>query len=768
MKTIKGKLAALSVIGFLAFGITFLAHPAEAAAGIQPTACDNLNVGRKINSDLVRNSALVPTDSGYMRVYYDETKIGIEYYDNDFVIQKKQSLAMELDIWGGFYAGSDGYYLVEGQLNTEESDTAEVIRVIKYDTNWKKQGTAKITGNPDLFGGDVGIPFDYGCVEMAERGNMLYIVTGHEGYVDSAYNQGHQGFLMIEVDKTTMKGSIVDCDLWHSFAQYIACKDSDLYVLEQSEGSRYTKLSKYQQGNSKDTSIPIFKYGGSAASIQATACYASVDGIALSSDHVLCLGTSVDQANYNNVSEDTAYNIYLTVTPMSDFSQDATEVKWFTNYEGGEKCFWGTKITKINDNRFLLSWEEACDIYEQSIDTDDSLSYGTLHYVFIDGQGNEISKRFTARAPISDCQPILKGSNIVYYASNSNMVNFYSINTSSGAFHKKAYRVAGVNATWKLKNSTLTISGTGDMFVDLGVHFRRPVSAITAKYFAITYNANAWSLICGNVKKIVIDGGITSIPERAFSNFRRLTEVQIKSGVRSLGKEVFYESLILTKITIPASVTSIDADFVHKYYQVTIYAPKDSYALKYAKKYGIPYVVSDGTDSKNLSKANISGLKASYAYNGKPQKPQVTVKLNGKKLKQNTDYKVSYANNKNTGKATIEIKGIGAYKGTIKKTFKIVPKKAVISKLTSPKAKTIKLTWKNDSQADGYQIQYATNANFSSGKNNITIKKKTTVSKSIPKLKKNKKYYVHVRAYKKIDGKKCYGSWSKTKQVKCK
>lgn len=146
----------------------------------------------------------------------------------------------------------------------------------------------------------------------------------------------------------------------------------------------------------------------------------------------------------------------------------------------------------------------------------------------------------------------------------------------------------------------------------------------------------------------------------------------------------------------------------------------------------------------------------------------MTVKLNGKKLKQGTDYTVSYANNKKTGKATVKIKGIRAYKGTIEQTFKIVPKKAVLSKLTSPKAKTIKVTWKKDTQADGYQIQYARNAKFTSGKCNIIVEKKTTVSKNIPNLKKNKKYYVRVRAYKKIDGKKCYGAWSKAAQVKCK
>lgn len=116
----------------------------------------------------------------------------------------------------------------------------------------------------------------------------------------------------------------------------------------------------------------------------------------------------------------------------------------------------------------------------------------------------------------------------------------------------------------------------------------------------------------------------------------------------------------------------------------------------------------------------------------------------------------------------MKIKGIGNYTGTIKKTFKIVPKKAAITKLTSPKSRTIKITWKKDSQASGYQIQYAKNAKFKNGKKTITISKKSTASKTISKLTKNKKYYVWIRAYKKIDGKKCYGSWSKPAKVKCK
>lgn len=74
---------------------------------------------------------------------------------------------------------------------------------------------------------------------------------------------------------------------------------------------------------------------------------------------------------------------------------------------------------------------------------DDNLSSSTLHYLFVDGKGNTISKEFTTVAPISDCQPVVKDSKVVYYASNANTVNFYSIDSSSGTASKKSYQVAG-------------------------------------------------------------------------------------------------------------------------------------------------------------------------------------------------------------------------------------------------------------------------------------------------------------------------------------
>lgn len=678
MKYIKKRFMLLSILSCLVLMFVFPVHTVKAGTGIQPAAADNLRVGLK------RTSALVATDSGFMRVFYNEGKIGIEYYDDDFQIQSKKSLEMELDLWGGFYAGRDAYYIVEGQNNEGESDAAEVIRVIKYDTAWNRQGAASVTGSTELFGGEVRYPFDYGCVEMAEYNGRLYIVTGHEGYVDDAVGQGHQGFLMIEVNVASMTGRIVDCDLWHSFAQYIACKDSGLYVLEQSEGSRYTKLSKYDLNNLEKISVPVFKYGGSRTSAWAVSCYASVDGMALSSSHALCIGTSIDQSGYGRVSSDTPHNIYLTATPLADFTENATDVKWLTDYSGSGKSFLGVKITKVDDSRFLVSWEEAEDMGTAA--SDDVLSSGTLHYVFIDAEGNKTSREFTEAAMVSDCQPVVKGSRIVYYASNGNMVDFYSIDAHTGGFRKKVYRVAGENAAWDLDGSVLTISGTGEVYVEPEVKFRYPVSTVSG-VFSYSSSDNTWEPVRDRVKKIVVCKGITGISENAFAYFDQLEEVQIEEGITSIGKQAFYSCDALRKITIPSSVTSIGEDILWtgSYWthdkshvvRAVIYTPDGSYAAAYARNNDIRFEDSsrDENERISISGAKVTGIKKEYVYNGKARQPKVTVKLGGRVLEKGTDYTVSYKNNIYAGKASVIIKGINGYTGTVKKNFKIITKK---------------------------------------------------------------------------------------------
>ena len=180
---------------------------------------------------------------------------------------------------------------------------------------------------------------------------------------------------------------------------------------------------------------------------------------------------------------------------------------------------------------------------------------------------------------------------------------------------------------------------------------------------------------------------------------------------------------------------------------------KGNYTGSVSKTYSI---------KNNFKKATISGI-SNKSYTGKNITQSITVKYNGKTLKNGTDYTVSYSSNKNIGTATVKVTGKGSYAGTITKTFKINPAKQEIQKLTA-KSKAFFVDWAQKGSATGYEIQYATNSKFTSAKK-VTITNKKTDKTTVSKLSGKKKYYVRVRSYTTVKGTKYYGAWSASKSV---
>ena len=172
--------------------------------------------------------------------------------------------------------------------------------------------------------------------------------------------------------------------------------------------------------------------------------------------------------------------------------------------------------------------------------------------------------------------------------------------------------------------------------------------------------------------------------------------------------------------------------------------------------------------AKSTAKLTTKLSATSYTYNGKAKTPTVTVKDGKTTLKKGTDYTVTYSSNKAIGTAKVTIKGKGNYTGTISKTFTIKPKTATIKTVTFPKTKQLKATWAKDTTATGYQIQYSTSSTFKSGNKTKTITKNSTTSAIFTGLTKSKTYYVRVRVYKTVSGKKVYGAYSAVKKVKIK
>lgn len=104
---------------------------------------------------------------------------------------------------------------------------------------------------------------------------------------------------------------------------------------------------------------------------------------------------------------------------------------------------------------------------------------------------------------------------------------------------------------------------------------------------------------------------------------------------------------------------------------------------------------------------------------------------------------------------------------TTKNTKTVKPKKTSIKKLSKGKKK-FTVTWAKVSGIKGYQIQYSSDKKFKKNNKSVTVTKQKTTKATVKKLKSKKKYYVRVRTYKTVNGKKIYSSWSKVKSVKTK
>lgn len=76
--------------------------------------------------------------------------------------------------------------------------------------------------------------------------------------------------------------------------------------------------------------------------------------------------------------------------------------------------------------------------------------------------------------------------------------------------------------------------------------------------------------------------------------------------------------------------------------------------------------------------------------------------------------------------------------------------------------------WKRNENNKGYRIAYSTKKNFAQGSTKMKNASASANGKTISGLKKGRTYYIRVQAYKYVNGKKQYGSWSSIKKVKIK
>ena len=155
--------------------------------------------------------------------------------------------------------------------------------------------------------------------------------------------------------------------------------------------------------------------------------------------------------------------------------------------------------------------------------------------------------------PVSIPVYVPAGSKTAYQAANT-WKSFTNIVEIPGG-------ICGDDATWILRDSTLTISGSGAMYnytdsVAPWSTYRLEIKEVVVNDSVTTIGSNAF-FSCTGLASVTIGSCVTTIGESAFYGCTGLASVTIGSGVTSIGSSAFERCTGLTSVTIPNSVTSI-------------------------------------------------------------------------------------------------------------------------------------------------------------------------------------------------------------------
>lgn len=212
---------------------------------------------------------------------------------------------------------------------------------------------------------------------------------------------------------------------------------------------------------------------------------------------------------------------------------------------------------------------------------------------------------------------------------------------------------------------------------------------------------------------------------------------------------------------------------------ITVTAKADNYndavakvTVKVAKKAAVAPVVTK-TEYKvlNVAKASFTKTEGNKAFKlGVKTKVKGTVAYKSSNKKVVTVDKKGKVKVKGPGRAVITVTGKakGFKNETAQITITVKPSAKLSAKAAAQSGKKLKVTWKRNKKASGYQIVVATDKSFKNVVKTVNVKKNKTVKATVKGLKSGRKYYVRVRSMKKSSGVKVYGNWSKAKPVKAK
>lgn len=358
-------------------------------------------------------SFLTDTGEELMRVEYTNNLVYIEYYNAGFVRQSIKIIEPELPIWGGFYAGEDAYFLVYGQENLSESNSTEVVRVVKYDKNWNRLGSSS------FYGGNTSVPFNAGAVSFAEDSGTLYIHTCHTMF-KSSDGKNHQASMTLVVDEEKMK--IIDSlhlvemtpygYTSHSFNQFILIDNEGRYVTLD-HGDAYPRaivINRNKRSKStgkatgkKSTEVNVQVLPGNIGDNKTGA---AVGGFAETKN------SYVTAYNYRSINESGNQIVYLAFSDKKRFSESGTKIHSLTN--GSYNPSTPFLVPDGLEGGYIL-WNDK--------------SNNDLYWAYYANDGTVSAIHKAGTAALSDCQPVFINGTITWYTTAFSVPVFHQLST---------------------------------------------------------------------------------------------------------------------------------------------------------------------------------------------------------------------------------------------------------------------------------------------------------------------------------------------------
>lgn len=321
---------------------------------------------------------------------------------------------------------------------------------------------------------------------------------------------------------------------------------------------------------------------------------------------------------------------------------------------------------------------------------------------------------------------------------------------------------------------------------------------------------------CKNLTSLTLPD-TPDIGEETFSGCSKLKNISLPHGVFRMGRRAFYNCSSLQSIVLSKYRNTIEnEEFVGcKSLKSITFLYDPAYSSFNNRRY--PYIAK-------ASVKGCSNLKTIYGYkyvqleyvaqhlgvkfvalDKAPATPMLTVSPGKNTVKvswkKSSDPEVRYELDFDESRNFSSYHGTQYFSGNSSPTFtykNLTPGKTYYlrirackmyvtncySKWSTPKAVTVlpikvptvsipvlksgkqhfRASWKKTSGTSGYQIQYSLYKNF---KNPVTktLAGSTKTSITVSRLKRNKRYYIRVRAYRNANSKKYYGKWSGTKSI---